>query len=724
MTRFYHRFFLCICSLLLFITANSQVVTSITKDDLPVQVSKYADVFDANDSAVDIHSILSRSFTRNEKAVPMFMDRNNDVWLRLKLVNNTDDPKLMLTVQSANISYITSYKLNGDKLETLLQSGNSVNYNQREENYVDFTFDLHLAPKDTGTYFIHVRSEHPLELPMSITTYSGLTQSHTNQSAIMGAYIGIIAAFFLYNLFLFFATNDKSYLIYVTYLFALAFAQATFSGWSFRFFWPENPGVNHFAVLLTSGLAGLAGISFGVSFLHTARFTPKSHKLLLLFGSVYALAALLSFTPLKNIGYLLLNYNGILAGITLLLVSVKISRGGYRPAKYYLYAWSAFLIGLIIFILRNLGVFPVNIFTNYILYIGSAIEVILLSIALADKINNLRKEKEASQAEALKALEENQHLIKEQNVILEQRVAERTEELQESNEQLNSALTDLKDAQAQLVNAEKMASLGQLTAGIAHEINNPINFVKSNIKPLELDIKDLIEVIDKYELLHKADPAGIQQQLKEIDELKQEIDIVFVKQELKSLIKGIEDGAERTAEIVRGLRTFSRLDESELKSVNIHDGLDSALVILKNSMPHHLIVKKNYHSTGEIECLPGKLNQVFMNILNNAIQAITGKAVQNEKEQITIGTEDIGADRIQISIKDSGTGMPEEVKNRIFEPFYTTKDVGEGTGLGLAIVYKIIEQHLGTIEVFSSPGNGTEFIINLPRSLPSNEILS
>jgi two-component system NtrC family sensor kinase len=168
-------------------------------------------------------------------------------------------------------------------------------------------------------------------------------------------------------------------------------------------------------------------------------------------------------------------------------------------------------------------------------------------------------------------------------------VAERTEELQSSNSNLSSALQDLKDTQIQLVEAEKMASLGQLTAGIAHEINNPINFVKSNIKPLQLDIKDLIEVIDEYGKLHGSENADITAKLAGIEKLKKEIDLDYVKNEIESLMKGIQDGAERTAEIVLGLRNFSRLDESEIKIVNIHEGLDSTLILLKNQ---HLKISK------------------------------------------------------------------------------------------------------------------------------------
>ena len=419
-----------------------------------------------------------------------------------------------------------------------------------------------------------------------------------------------------------------------------------------------------------------------------------------------------------------MNVNSTLVGIFLLVTALVILKKGYRPANFYFFAWSFFLLGLIVFALRNMGIVPTNDFTHSILYFGSAIEAVLLSIALADRINILKRETIVLQAKALEASQENERLVKEQNVVLEQKVDQRTHELKESNTQLSVALDNLKDAQTQLVEAEKMASLGQLTAGIAHEINNPINFVKSNINPLRLDVRDLLDVLNEYESLHKInEESTYKKKLGEIEKFKQQIDVEFVQKEIDSLIVGIEEGAERTAEIVQGLRTFSRLDEAELKTVDVHEGILSTLVILKNSTPYYVNIEKQFNAHGDIECYPGKLNQVFMNILTNSIQAITAKPEKNNPETIVITTKDIENDRMQISIKDSGIGMSEEVKHRIFEPFFTTKEVGEGTGLGMAIVFKIIQKHEGHIDIISEPCKGSEFIITLPHKHPISDHL-
>jgi len=340
----------------------------------------------------------------------------------------------------------------------------------------------------------------------------------------------------------------------------------------------------------------------------------------------------------------------------------------------------------------------------------------LLSFALADRINFFKKENELAQKRALLVSKENEQLILQQNIELEKKVNERTEALQETNNNLNDALSNLKSAQSQLVDAEKMAALGQLTAGIAHEINNPINFVTSNIKPLQLDIDDLKEIITRYEKVDFS-AENVEEQLQEIDAFKKQIDLDFINNEIESLLTGITDGAKRTAEIIRSLRNFSRLDESDLKPIDINEGLHSTLVLVRNSLPDNVQVIKNFGNLPKVECLPGKINQVFMNLISNAIQAIRSNGKNRDEEFLTITTY-YENDHVIVSIKDTGTGMTEEVKHKIFEPFFTTKEVGEGTGLGLSIVFSIIEKHKGHIDVLSEVGQGTEFIITLPVNTP------
>ena len=300
--------------------------------------------------------------------------------------------------------------------------------------------------------------------------------------------------------------------------------------------------------------------------------------------------------------------------------------------------------------------------------------------------------------------------LSETNIDLEMEIMERKKietELKYKNVELSSLLDNLKKTQSQLIDSEKMASLGQLTAGVAHEINNPINFVSGNVTPLKRDIDDILKILNEYERIIKE--KQLTDQFQSIEDLKEEVDYLFLIREIDNLIKGINEGAKRTTEIVKGLRNFSRLDENESKSADIHEGIDSALLILKNRLKQNIEVVKDYGNIPGVLCFPGQLNQVFMNILNNAIQAINGEG------KIRIKTSMEGS-FVRISIKDSGKGMTPEVQKRIFEPFFTTKDVGKGTGLGLSISYGIIEKHNGKISVKSEIGKGTEFIIKLPSN--------
>jgi len=345
-----------------------------------------------------------------------------------------------------------------------------------------------------------------------------------------------------------------------------------------------------------------------------------------------------------------------------------------------------------------------------VIFIFGLIIIILMLIGFIHTKSTSRKL--AGQKEDI--LHKNE-LLANQNEELEKRQAEITG----AYELLRETHLKLKNAQSQMLEQEKMASLGQLTAGIAHEINNPINFVSSNVNPLRMDLQDIKVLYKKYkEAREKADPKI----LDELDEMMKELDGDYLFQEIEALISGIEEGAIRTKDIVAGLKKFSRTDQSEITLASIHEGIDSTLVVLKNAAKHKVEIIKNYDPRlPSIYCYPGKLNQVFMNIVNNAIQAIS------DKGQILITTRykkaqnGIDQDHVMISIKDTGAGIPEKIRNKIFDPFFTTKDVGEGTGLGLSISYGIIQQHHGKIEVQSEEGRGTEFIITLPVSVKEQE---
>ena len=300
-----------------------------------------------------------------------------------------------------------------------------------------------------------------------------------------------------------------------------------------------------------------------------------------------------------------------------------------------------------------------------------------------------------------------------------QEALERSEaQLREQTFQLQQALQELKQTQAQLVQSEKMSALGQMVAGVAHEINNPINFIHGNLNYTEQYAKDLLKLLDFYAKTYPDPTADIKTEIENID-------LDFIVEDLPKLLASMKNGTERIRDIVLSLRKFSRLDEAEKKLINIHEGIDSTLLILQNKLeakgkiPAIKVIKK-YDKLPPVECYAGQLNQVFINILNNAIEAIEGVREKRIVEdysyspQIRIRTEFLEPNEIVIRIADNGSGMTENEKRRIFDPFFTTKPVGKGTGLGLAISYQIVEKHKGLLKCTSEPGQGTEFWIQLP----------
>jgi signal transduction histidine kinase len=285
------------------------------------------------------------------------------------------------------------------------------------------------------------------------------------------------------------------------------------------------------------------------------------------------------------------------------------------------------------------------------------------------------------------------------NRSLEQRIVERDQTLEE-----------LKHTQVQLVQSEKMSSLGQLMAGIAHEINNPVNFIHGNLTHVEEYTHSLIEMLQLYQQEYPQSNPVIQ-------EKAEDLELDFIYEDLPQVVDSIKLGSDRIRQLVLSLRNFSRLDEAECKAVDLHEGINSTLLILQHRLKarpemSEINICRDFGALPLVECYPSQLNQVFMNLLANAIDAL--EEAQPDNPTITIRTEIIDQQWVQITIADNGIGIPEAHKTRLFDPFFTTKPIGKGTGLGLSITHQVItEKHQGKMDCYSSVGKGTEFIIKI-----------
>lgn len=315
---------------------------------------------------------------------------------------------------------------------------------------------------------------------------------------------------------------------------------------------------------------------------------------------------------------------------------------------------------------------------------------------------------------------------------LEKIVYEATEELEIKNNKLRDSYliekanknkleetySKLKKAQYQMVESEKMASLGQFTAGIAHEINNPINFIGVGIASLDENIIEVINVLEKY---NQVNTENVSKKLTEINNYKKEIQFDSLLKFIQKNTINVKNGVRRTSEIIDGLRIFSRTDQDKTSIIDVHKSLDATLVILHNQYTSKNIdIVTDYGKIPKIECFQGKLNQVFTNLIMNSIHAIEDQN-NPKKGVITIATKPLNNNEIAISFKDNGKGIPSDIKGKIFDPFFTSKEIGKGTGLGLSISYGIIKMHNGKIKVSSKEGKGTEFEIILPKKYSNPE---
>ncbi len=674
-------------------------------------IGKNVAILEDRTRELDFQSVRKSSgFLVSHTQVPNLELSTSDFWLRFTIKNETSAKVLLLsleypTLDICELYYPTEMGYKSEKLS------DKYPFEKRKYKHQDFLFDVKISTDSISTFYLKVQSNEEMVLPIVLGTPQKIAESKLTHDLSWGVLIGILLVMLFYNGFVFVSTRDISYLYYVAYTLFIGLTQTSLSGYTYRFIFDNSPVLFNLGIVIFPALAGISLLLFAQRFLGTKKRMPKMNKVFIVVIILYSLTIVFRALGFDHISYRMIDICALCLTFSVYIVVIKLSLDGYRPAKLFLLAWTMFLIGIVLFVLRNLGVLPYNNFTNYTMQVGTAIEVTLLSLALADRINIFKLEKEKSQEEMVAALQENERIIREQNEILEAKVYNRTFELKKTNNELNTTLDDLKQTQSQLVESEKMASLGQLTAGIAHEINNPINFVTSNINPLKRDIDIIFDALTVIENIGMSGSSAAEKQ-RQIQEYKEELDFDYLTTEIKHLITGINEGANRTADIVKGLRIFSRLDEDNLKKANINEGLESTMIIANNLLSKIKVIKE-YGDLPLVECFPGKLNQVFLNIISNASHAVQKRYGGNDGGEIMIITTH-DEENVFIKVKDNGIGMDAQTQKKVFEPFFTTKEVGEGTGLGMSIAYNTIKKHNGQVIINSAPGEGSEFILQIP----------
>lgn len=709
----YQAYWLVLFSILCTTGTRAQVI--LTDDVNSIAIGSKMEVFVPSFQMRAEDALLATDFMPSRQEVPNIGLQKYSVFLKFAVTNKAFRSRFLLDVAYPILDKIVLYEISKDnKILHRKQFDETMPFSRRKYDQPDFIFDIQI-PKDSTRYFLlEVKNTEQIILPVTINKPDRMWERLGKESMLSGIYLGIILIMAVYNLFLFFSVRDKGYLYYVIYVVFTGLTQLGIKGFTFQFFWPNSPALAANSPTIFASVSCLATIFFTIYFLKLRLNAPRSIYMMWLLGLLFSLSILFNLFGYNQAAFQLMLSATTLETLVLLFVSIYVMRKGFEPARYFVAAWSVLLLGSAIFLMKDYGILAYNFYTSYSVQAASALEMALLSFGLANSINILKKEKEQSQLLALQASLENERIVKEQNVILEQRVTERTQALELTNDDLANTLDNLKQAQSQLVEAEKMASLGQLTAGIAHEINNPINFVTSNVGPLKRDVGMVFETIEFVETLCMESGLSPEEKKQRIEEFKEDMDYDYLKVEISHLLNGIHEGSSRTAEIVKGLRIFSRVDENDLKRADINEGIESSLIIVNNQLNGKIEVKREFaKDLPLIECYPGKLNQVFLNIISNAIHAVKQQHGEKDTGLITIKTRAFD-DHITVEFMDNGIGMSEETKKKIYEPFFTTKEVGEGTGLGMSIVYNTIKKHNGTITLVSQLGQGTSFLINLP----------
>lgn len=662
-------------------------------------------------------ALTSKNFHPVKSRLPVLKYSKSAVWLKVIIKNNTSGSIIPITTGRSVIDDFDIYYRDTLTHKTIHASPCNFKKNPNFLSQTSTVINWKIAPNSTQTIYIRLKSNMSSTIPIEAHSQGEFSEKSAINKLVDGAVIGIFLVMALYNLILFAIVGDKSYLYYVVYIVFFGLSQIVLLGYGNILISGNKHLLNCYVIPLVRIGFGFSMLLFADKFLQLRQNLKKYYNWYLVLYALYTLSFIAIMVKWVIVGYMLITINVFIISIALLYIGFYMYFKGFKPAKFFLFGWGLSLIAILITIARNSGLIPYNYLTANFLIYSAVVELILFSTALADKISFYREQNTLSQSSALQIAKENEKLITEQNIILENKVKERTQELIETNQNLSVTIENLQSAQHHLIETEKMASLGQLTAGVAHEINNPINFVSANVSPLRLDFKELFTLLKYYE--EAANNPGDPELLKTATKFKEEIDPDFIKTEINGLIDGIEDGANRTKEIVQSLRTFSRMDQLALTPANINSSILNTLVLLRSSIPYYIEVKPLLNKLEPLNCYPGKIDQMLINLIDNSIHAIKAKKV-HDNESILIVSED-HTDHISIKIMDTGIGMTAEIKQRVFEPFYTTKEIGEGTGLGLSIVFGIIEKHQGIIDIKSTYGTGTTITIKLPKNLKEEQ---
>jgi signal transduction histidine kinase len=607
-------------------------------------------------------------------------------WLRFSYLQKDSVPerRWLLAVRNASLEHVDFYFQRPDGSFDVRLSGSRVPLAKREVAHRAHVVHLPEASTAPVTVYIRVQSSHILRFPVMILTGDALIQSYTSHLVPWWIYVGVLASMALFNTVLYFFLKDRAYLYYILYIVSFGlFIGLAFKQMGYVYFPDGGPWLERLGS--ASVLAAFFFVAlFARSFLHTPRTAPRLDRLVLVLGALSGLFALLAVFISGRISNVVGNTLGLVFGLLMLVLPIIVWRRGFQPARFFLAGWSTLCVSGVLIPLANQGLVPFNKLIEHSVMIGSTMEMILFSLALASRINEAKKESEAARRQALEG-----ELYRLRNI-----------ELRQANEEILRK-------QEQLVQAEKMASLGKLTAGVAHELKNPLNFINN----FSLS---LVEMTDELLQEAKGLPAD-----------KQDV-LMVLASDCRLAAQKIAEHGGRADGIVRGMLEHATVQPGERRMTDINRLIEEHIeLVLRGTwgqrLGSHVSVERVLEpGLPPINVIPQELGRVLLNLLNNALYAVGEQHKKGLGGYIpTVRISTHGKDRhVEIRIQDNGIGIPTAVRERVFEPFFTTKPPGEGVGLGLSLSHHIItKRHAGTLGLDSTVNQGAAFVLTLPTQL-------
>ena len=723
------------------------------------------------------------------------------IWMRLHLRNSSNLPlERLLEIRNARLTSIHLYDAGAAADQQLQVTGAAEAFATR--SYVNrfFVFNLQLSPQTERIIYLRFQSTNPLVVPAKLWLPEAFHAYERNDYLVQALYFGLALGMICFNVLLFVALRDSIYLKYVFFASSMVLTLAAINGLGHEFVWSNASKWSNIASYVGFSGCMVTLLVFVRHILNTAKVVPLMDRFIVFqmgFYSLLPIGFVVSYEIFIQPAPVLYGFTSLMIFALALFRAVKKQRSAY----FFLAAFGMLVIGTFMMILKAYKILDSNALTDNGLQIGSALEMILMAFALADRFNEMRREKSQAQQAALDSQHRLVSSLKSSERELEARVEQRTQELQKafdeakqsrevavaSQQQATQALENLRAAQNQMIQSEKMATLGQIVANVAHEINTPIGAVKSSGKIISDTLGDtvlampaLFRTLDEAhtDLLiqmlaqhHGASQALSTRQertlIKELSRQMDEIGIdnprhkasIMVQMGFRTLTDdymallqhpesdrildtahgisiitnnaaNINSAVEKVSKIVFALKSFSHTDASgEMLDVDLVDSLETVLTIYHSQIRQGTELVREYDYLPPLRCVPDEINQVWTNLIHNAIQAIAMQPNEEKNAQpeaycdtgifagyqgkLTIALRQEGQFAV-ISVADTGPGIPDEIRGRIFEPFFTTKPVGVGSGLGLDIVRRIVEKHQGRIELQSEVGVGTSFTVYLP----------